>query len=109
MRKVKELSLDRLVELIEDNIPDPRRPGGNIRHILVDLFVIMNTDPYGIQQKNRFKNDEISVNYSEQEAKDKCLRDKYTVGKKIEKGRLSGDRLEDGPCKGGCKVFTFFA
>ena len=33
MRKVKELSLDRLVELIEDNIPDPRRPGGNIRHI----------------------------------------------------------------------------
>ena len=67
----------------------------------------MNTDPYGIQQKNRFKNDEISVNYSEQEAKDKCLRDKYTVGKKIEKGRLSGDRLEDGPCKGGCKVFIF--
>jgi hypothetical protein len=38
---VKELSLDRLVELIEDNIPDPRRPGGNIRHILVDLFVII--------------------------------------------------------------------
>ena len=67
MRKVKELSLDKLVELIEDNIPDPRRPGGNIRHTLVDLFVIMNTDPYGIQQKNRFKNDGISVNYSEQE------------------------------------------
>ena len=41
MKKVKELSLDRLVELIEDNIPDPRRPGGNIRHILVDLFVII--------------------------------------------------------------------
>ncbi len=41
MRKVKELSLDRLVELIEDNIPDPRRPGGNIRHKLVDLFVII--------------------------------------------------------------------
>lgn len=67
----------------------------------------MNTDPYGIQQKNRFKNDEISVNYSEQEAKDKCLRDKYTVGKKIEKGRLSGDRLEDGPCKGGAKYSLF--
>ena len=46
---------------------------------------------------------------TEQEAKDKCLRDKYTVGKKIEKGRLSRDRLEDGPCKGGCKVFIFFA
>ena len=41
MKKVKELSLDRLVELIEDNIPDPRRPGGNIRHKLVDLFVII--------------------------------------------------------------------
>ena len=38
---MKELSLDRLVELIEDNIPDPRRPGGNIRHKLVDLFVII--------------------------------------------------------------------
>lgn len=41
LRKVKELSLDRLVELIEDNIPDPRRPGGNIRHKLVDLYVII--------------------------------------------------------------------
>ena len=41
MKKVKELSLDRLVEPIEDNIPDPRRPGGNIRHKLVDLFVII--------------------------------------------------------------------
>ena len=41
MKKAKELSLDRLVELIEDNIPDPRRPGGNIRHKLVDLLTII--------------------------------------------------------------------
>ena len=41
MKKAEELSLDRLIELIEDNIPDPRRPGGNIRHRLVDLLVII--------------------------------------------------------------------
>ena len=40
MKKAKELSLDRLIELVEDNLPDPRRPGGNIRHKLVDLLVI---------------------------------------------------------------------
>lgn len=41
MKKAKELSLDRLIELVEDNLPDPRRPGGNIRHKLVDLLVIV--------------------------------------------------------------------
>lgn len=41
MNKAEELSLDRLIELIEDNIPDPRRSGGNIRHNLVDLLVII--------------------------------------------------------------------
>ena len=41
MKKANELSLDRLIELIEDNIPDPRRPGGNIRHKLVDILVII--------------------------------------------------------------------
>ena len=40
MKKAKELSLDRLIELVEDNLPDPSRPGGNIRHKLVDLLVI---------------------------------------------------------------------
>lgn len=41
MKKAKVLSLDRLIELVEDNLPDPRRPGGNIRHKLVDLLVIV--------------------------------------------------------------------
>ncbi|MDO5139053.1 MAG: ISAs1 family transposase [Oscillospiraceae bacterium] len=40
MEKNKVLSLDRIMELFED-IPDPRRPGGNIRHKLVDLLVII--------------------------------------------------------------------
>lgn len=41
MKKEQKLSLDRLIELIEDNIPDPRRPGGNIRHKLVEILVII--------------------------------------------------------------------
>ena len=41
MKKAKVLSLDRLIELVEDNFPDPRRPGGNIQHKLVDLLVII--------------------------------------------------------------------
>lgn len=41
MKRREELSLDRLIELIEDIIPDPRRPGGNIRHKLSDLLVII--------------------------------------------------------------------
>ena len=41
MKKAKVLSLDRLIELVEDNLPDPRRPGGNIQHKLVDLLVII--------------------------------------------------------------------
>ncbi len=41
MKKSKTLSLDRLIELVEDNLPDPRRPGGNIRHKLVDLLTII--------------------------------------------------------------------
>ena len=40
MEKVKVLSLDRIMELFEE-IPDPRRPGGNIQHKLVDLLVII--------------------------------------------------------------------
>lgn len=40
MERIKVLSLDRLMELFEE-IPDPRRPGGNIRHKLVDLLVII--------------------------------------------------------------------
>ena len=40
MEKIKVLSLERLIELFED-LPDPRRPGGNIRHKLVDLLVII--------------------------------------------------------------------
>ena len=40
MEKLKVLSLDRIMELFEE-IPDPRRPGGNIRHKLVDLLVII--------------------------------------------------------------------
>lgn len=28
MKKAKELSLDRLIELVEDNLPDPRRLEG---------------------------------------------------------------------------------
>ena len=40
MEKIKVLSLERLIELFED-VPDPRRPGGNIRHKLVDLLVII--------------------------------------------------------------------
>lgn len=40
MEKVKALSLDRIMELFEE-IPDPRRPGGNIQHKLVDLLVII--------------------------------------------------------------------
>ena len=41
MKKAKVLSIDRLIELVEDNLPDPRRPGGNIQHKLVDLLVII--------------------------------------------------------------------
>ena len=41
MKKEQKLSLERLIELIEDNIPDPRRPGGNIRHKLVEILVII--------------------------------------------------------------------
>lgn len=40
LEKVKVLSLDRIMELFEE-IPDPRRPGGNIQHKLVDLLVII--------------------------------------------------------------------
>ena len=40
MEKVKVLSLDRIMELFEE-IPDPRRPGGNIQHKLEDLLVII--------------------------------------------------------------------
>ena len=40
MEKIKVLSLDRIMDLFEE-IPDPRRPGGNIRHKLVDLLVII--------------------------------------------------------------------
>ena len=40
MEKVKVLSLDRIMELFEE-IPDPRRPGGNIQHKLLDLLVII--------------------------------------------------------------------
>ena len=40
MEKDKVLSLDRIMELFEE-IPDPRRPGGNIQHKLVDLLVII--------------------------------------------------------------------
>ena len=40
MEKIKVLSLDRIMELFEE-IPDPRRPGGNIQHKLVDLLVII--------------------------------------------------------------------
>ena len=40
MEKVKVLSLNRIMELFEE-IPDPRRPGGNIQHKLVDLLVII--------------------------------------------------------------------
>ena len=40
MEKVKVLSLDRIMELFEE-IPEPRRPGGNIQHQLVDLLVII--------------------------------------------------------------------
>lgn len=40
MEKAKVLSLDRIMELFEE-IPDPRRPGGNIQHKLVDLLVII--------------------------------------------------------------------
>lgn len=40
MEKVKVLSLDRIMELFEE-IPDPRRPGGNIQHKLMDLLVII--------------------------------------------------------------------
>ena len=40
MEKIKVLSLDRIMELFEE-IPDPRRPGGNIRHKLVELLVII--------------------------------------------------------------------
>ena len=40
MEKIRVLSLDRIMELFEE-IPDPRRPGGNIQHKLVDLLVII--------------------------------------------------------------------
>ena len=40
MEKIKVLTLDRLIELFED-LPDPRRPGGNIQHKLEDLLVII--------------------------------------------------------------------
>ena len=40
MEKIKVLSLDRIMELFEE-IPDPRRPGGNIQHKMVDLLVII--------------------------------------------------------------------
>lgn len=40
MEKVKVLSLDHIMELFEE-IPDPRRPRGNIQHKLVDLLVII--------------------------------------------------------------------
>ena len=40
MEKIKVLSLDRIMELFEE-IPDPRRPRGNIRHKLTDLLVII--------------------------------------------------------------------
>lgn len=44
MKKANELSLDRLIELIEDIIPDLRRPGGNTRHKLVDILAIILLD-----------------------------------------------------------------
>jgi len=37
----EELRIDRLIEIIEDKIPDPRRPGGNLRHRLVEILVII--------------------------------------------------------------------
>ena len=40
-RRREELRIDRLIEIIEDTIPDPRRPGGNLRHSLVEILVII--------------------------------------------------------------------
>ena len=40
-RRREELRIDRLIEIIEDTIPDPRRPGGNLRHRLVEILVII--------------------------------------------------------------------
>ena len=33
--------MDRLIEIIDDIVPDPRRPGGNLRHKLVEILVII--------------------------------------------------------------------
>ena len=35
------LRLDRLIEIIDDIVPDPRRSGGNLRHKLVEILVII--------------------------------------------------------------------
>ena len=39
-RRSEELRIDRLIEIIEDKITDPRRAGGNLRHKLVEILVI---------------------------------------------------------------------
>ena len=40
-RRKEALKLDRLIEIIGDMVPDPRRPGGNLRHKLVEILVII--------------------------------------------------------------------
>ena len=40
-RRNEELRIDRLMGIIEDKITDPRRAGGNLRHKLVEILVII--------------------------------------------------------------------
>ena len=41
MDKRQYLTAERLLELCDEILEDPRRPGGNIRHKLIDIFVIV--------------------------------------------------------------------
>ena len=40
MDRRQYLSAERLFELCNEHLEDPRRPSGNIRHKLIDIFVI---------------------------------------------------------------------
>ena len=41
MKRKEKLSIDELIRIIDEEIDEPREEGGNMRHKLVDILVIV--------------------------------------------------------------------